>query len=205
MEKHIVICIGRQFGSGGQEIGQGLADRLGIPLYDKEILKKAAEESGIVEELFERADEMPTNSFLYTLSVGAHGHAMGMPGYGDYLTNDKLFLFQSNTIRDMAEKESCVIIGRCADYILRDRGDMLSVFIHAPLEYRIEYLRRGRDLSVDEARTLIKKSDRRRANYYNFYADSDWGAASSYDITINSGKLSVERAIDVLAGVCEHL
>lgn len=205
MEKHIVVCIGRQFGSGGQEIGQGLADRLGIPLYDKEILKKAAEKSGIVEELFERADEMPTNSFLYTLSVGAHGHAMGMPNYGDYLTNDKLFLFQSNTIREIAEKESCVIIGRCADYILRERKDMVSVFIHAPLEMRIQYLRDRRDVPADEAKALIKKSDRQRANYYNFYADSDWGAASSYDITLNSGKLGIERSIEVLAGACEHL
>lgn len=205
MEKHVIVCIGRQFGSGGQEIGQGLADKLGIPLYDKEILKKAAEESGIVEELFERADEMPTNSFLYTLSVGAHGHAMGMPNYGDYLTNDKLFLFQSNTIREMAEKESCVIIGRCADYILRDRKDMLSVFIHAPLEMRIQYLRDRRNVPADEAKALIKKSDRQRANYYNFYADCDWGAVSTYDVAINSGKLGIEKSVDVLAGICERL
>lgn len=132
MEKHLVICIGRQFGSGGREIGLGLAKKLGIRFYDKEILKKAAEESGIVEELFEKADEKPTNSFLYSLSMGTHGQAMNFTNYNDYLTNDKLFLFQSNTIRDMAEKDSCVIIGRCADYILRGRKDMLSVFIHAP-------------------------------------------------------------------------
>ena len=131
MEKHLVICIGRQFGSGGREIGLGLAKKLGIRFYDKEILKKAAEESGIVEELFEKADEKPTNSFLYSLSMGTHGQAMNFTNYNDYLTNDKLFLFQSNTIRDMAEKDSCVIIGRCADYILRGRKDMLSVFIHA--------------------------------------------------------------------------
>ena len=137
MEKHLVICIGRQFGSGGREIGLGLAKKLGIRFYDKEILKKAAEESGIVEELFEKADEKPTNSFLYSLSMGTHGQAMNFTNYNDYLTNDKLFLFQSNTIRDMAEKDSCVIIGRCADYILRGRKDMLSVFIHAPMELRI--------------------------------------------------------------------
>ena len=113
MEKHLVICIGRQFGSGGREIGLGLAKKLGIRFYDKEILKKAAEESGIVEELFEKADEKPTNSFLYSLSMGTHGQAMNFTNYNDYLTNDKLFLFQSNTIRDMAEKDSCVIIGRC--------------------------------------------------------------------------------------------
>ena len=108
-----------------------------LRFYDKEILKKAAEESGIVEELFEKADEKPTNSFLYSLSMGTHGQAMNFTNYNDYLTNDKLFLFQSNTIRDMAEKDSCVIIGRCADYILRGRKDMLSVFIHAPMELRI--------------------------------------------------------------------
>lgn len=205
MEKHVVICIGRQFGSGGQEIGEGLSKKLGIPLFDKEILKKAAADSGIVEEMFEKADEMPTNSFLYTLSMGGHGHAMSFPGYGDYLTNDKLFLFQSNTIREMAEKESCIFIGRCADYILRERADMLSVFIHAPLAHRVEYLQRKRSMSVDEARALIKKSDRQRANYYNFYADGDWGAADNYDIAINSGKLGIERAVEVLAGICGSL
>ena len=115
MSDHLVICIGRQFGSGGHEIGVGLAKELGIPCYDKEILKKAAQESGIVEELFEKADEKPTNSFLYSLSMGGAGQAMGFTNYNDYLTNDKLFLFQSQTIKKMAEKESCVIIGRCAD------------------------------------------------------------------------------------------
>ena len=114
MEKHLVICIGRQFGSGGREIGLGLAKKLGIRFYDKEILKKAAEESGIVEELFEKADEKPTNSFLYSLSMGTHGQAMNFTNYNDYLTNDKLFLFQSNTIRDMAEKAVVRIIS-CAD------------------------------------------------------------------------------------------
>ena len=154
MEKHLVICIGRQFGSGGREIGLGLAKKLGIRFYDKEILKKAAEESGIVEELFEKADEKPTNSFLYSLSMGTHGQAMNFTNYNDYLTNDKLFLFQSNTIRDMAEKDSCVIIGRCADYILRGRKDMLSVFIHAPMELRIQRISRVRNVEEDAARSL---------------------------------------------------
>ena len=184
MEKHLVICIGRQFGSGGREIGLGLAKKLGIRFYDKEILKKAAEESGIVEELFEKADEKPTNSFLYSLSMGTHGQAMNFTNYNDYLTNDKLFLFQSNTIRDMAEKDSCV---------------------HAPMELRIQRISRVRNVEEDAARSLIKKTDRQRANYYNFYADNDWGAADSYDVAINSGKLGVEKSIEVLAGICEHL
>ena len=189
MEKHLVICIGSQFGSGGREIGLGLAKKLGIRFYDKEILKKAAEESGIVEELFEKADEKPTNSFLYSLSMGTHGQAMNFTNYNDYLTNDKLFLFQSNTIRDMAEKDSCVIIGRCADYILRGRKDMLSVFIHAPMELRIQRISRVRNVEEDAARSLIKKTDRQRANYYNFYADNDWGAADSYDVAIKLATL----------------
>ena len=184
MEKHLVICI------GGREIGLGLAKKLGIRFYDKEILKKAAEESGIVEELFEKADEKPTNSFLYSLSMGTHGQAMNFTNYNDYLTNDKLFLFQSNTIRD---------------YILRGRKDMLSVFIHAPMELRIQRISRVRNVEEDAARSLIKKTDRQRANYYNFYADNDWGAADSYDVAINSGKLGVEKSIEVLAGICEHL
>ena len=184
MEKHLVICIGRQFGSGGREIGLGLAKKLGIRFYDKEILKKAAEESGIVEELFEKADEKPTNSFLYSLSMGTHGQAMNFTNYNDYLTNDKLFLFQSNTIRDMAEKDSCVIIGRCADYILRGRKDMLSVFIHAPMELRIQRISRVRNVEEDAARSLIKKTDRQRANYYNFYADNDWGAGVRHPLSL---------------------
>lgn len=135
----------------------GPGQKLGIRFYDKEILKKAAEESGIVEELFEKADEKPTNSFLYSLSMGTHGQAMNFTNYNDYLTNDKLFLFQSNTIRDMAEKDSCVIIGRCADYILRGRKDMLSVFIHAPMELRIQRISRVRNVEEDAARSLIKR------------------------------------------------
>ena len=204
MSDHLVICIGRQFGSGGHEIGVGLAKELGIPCYDKEILKKAAQESGIVEELFEKADEKPTNSFLYSLSMGGAGQAMGFTNYNDYLTNDKLFLFQSQTIKKMAEKESCVIIGRCADYILRGHRNMISVFIHAPIELRIQRICRLRNLEEDAARPLIKKTDKSRSNYYGFYADSDWGAAETYDMSLNSGKLGIERSIEILHGAAQY-
>ena len=203
MEKHLVICIGRQFGSGGREIGLGLAKKLGIRFYDKEILKKAAEESGIVEELFEKADEKPTNSFLYSLSMGTHGQAMNFTNYNDYLTNDKLFLFQTDAIRKMADESSCVFIGRCADYILRGRKDMFSVFIHAPLELRIQRICRLYNLEEDAARSLIRKTDRSRANYHNFYADRDWGAAGSYDMSINSGKFGVDGAVQLIVSAAE--
>ncbi len=205
MEGRIVICIGRQFGSGGREIGKGLAQKLGIPCYDKEILKKAAEDSGILPELFEKADEKPTNSLLYSLSTGAHGHLMTFNSYNDYLTNDRLFAFQSDAIRHMAEEGACVIIGRCADYILRGRKDMLSVYIHASMELRIQRICRLRNIEEDAARSLIKKTDRSRANYYNFYSDNDWGAAETYDLSVDAGRLGVPRCVELLAGVAEHL
>lgn len=205
MDGRIVICLGRQFGSGGREIGQGLAEKLGIKFYDKEIMDRAAQESGILPEVFEKADEKPTNSLLYSLATGLHGHAVTFNSYNDYLTNDRLFSFQSDTIRRVAEEGSCVIIGRCADYILRGRKDVLSVYVHSPIELRIQRICKLRNIEEDAARALIKKTDRSRANYYNFYSDNDWGAAETYDLSIDSGRLGVARCIELLAGVAEHL
>ncbi|MEG1176856.1 MAG: cytidylate kinase-like family protein, partial [Ruthenibacterium sp.] len=197
MSEHLVFCIGRQFGSGGHEIGEGVAKKLNIPCYDKEILKQAAQESGIVEDLFEKADEKPTSSFLYTLSVGSAGMAPSFTNYNDYLTNDKLFLFQMKTIKEMADREPCVIIGRCADYILRGYKKRLSVFIHAPLELRIQRIAKLHNIDEDAARSMIKKTDKNRANFYNFYADSDWGSASTYDLCLNAGKLGIPQSIEL--------
>ena len=208
MKENLIICIGRQFGSGGHEIGEGLAKVLGIPCYDKQILKQAAHESGIMEEMFEKADEKSSNSLLYSLSMGTIGTVGSMatfPSYNDYLTNDKLFLFQSKTIKDFADKSSCVIIGRCADYILRGRQNVLSAFIHAPLELRIQRIAKLHNIDEDAARSWIKKTDKNRANYYSFYADNDWGSADTYDLSLNSGKLGIEKCIDLLHGASEYL
>ncbi|MEG2054406.1 MAG: cytidylate kinase-like family protein, partial [Oscillospiraceae bacterium] len=137
MNSNLVICIGRQYGSGGKEIGEKLAEKLGIPCYDKEILKKAAKDNGIVEELFEKADEQPTDSFLYSLSLGTHNPSVGMLGFSDYLTNDNIFIMTSKAINDLAIGSPCVIIGRCADYILQEMPHCLSVFIHADFDARV--------------------------------------------------------------------
>jgi len=204
MSDNLVICIGRQFGSGGHEIGTRLAKALDIPCYDKEILRRAAEDSGIVEELFEKADEKPTNSFLYTLSMSG-GPVASFANYSDYLTNDKLFLFQTKTIREMADKSPCVIIGRCADYILRGYKNRLSVFVHAPLELRIQRIARMHNIDEDAARSLIKKTDKSRANYYSFYTENDWGAAATYDLCLNAGKLGLDASVSLLQGAAEHL
>ena len=193
---HPVICIGRQFGSGGREIGLAVSQKMGIPFYDKEILKKAAQDSGISQELFERADERPSSSFLYTLSIGA---APAFASYDDYLTDDKLFVFQSNTIRELAKQGPCVFIGRCADYVLRQQPGMLSVFIHAPLEQRVLRVARLYNIDEDKARARIRKTDKTRANYYNYSADGDWGRADRYDIALNTGKLPIPIAAQLLA------
>ena len=193
---HPVICIGRQFGSGGREIGLAVSQKMGIPFYDKEILKKAAQDSGISQELFERADERPSSSFLYTLSIGA---APAFASYDDYLTDDKLFVFQSNTIRELAKQGPCVFIGRCADYVLRQQPGMLSVFIHAPLEQRVLRVARLYNIDEDKARARIRKTDKTRANYYNYYSDGDWGRSDRYDIALNTGKLPIPIAAQLLA------
>ena len=190
MKKIRVICIGRQFGSGGREIGEKLAKKLSFGYYDKELLKIAAKESGIMPELFEKADEKPINSLLYSLSVSAQGQGAFLTGYQDYLTNDKLFLFQSDTIRKLAQRESCVIIGR---------DDILRVFIHAPLEQRVERIRCLYDLDEKAALSLIKKTDKRRASYYGFFTDLSWGSADTYDICLNSATLGIDGCISLLA------
>lgn len=156
----------------------------------------ATEDSGISQELFERADERPSTSFLYTLSIGA---APAFASYDDYLTDDKLFVFQSNTIRELAKQGPCVFIGRCADYVLRQQPGMLSVFIHAPLEQRVLRVARLYNIDEDKARARIRKTDKTRANYYNYYADGDWGRADRYDIALNTGKLPIPIAAQLLA------
>lgn len=204
MDKKLIVTINREFGSGGREIGLGLSKALGIAFYDKEILKAAAKDSGIVEDLFEKADEKPTNSFLYSLSVGAPMRTAVFSDYSDYLTNDKLFLLQSNTIKALAAKESCVIIGRCSDYILRGQSGLLSVFVHAPMEMRIQRIARLHNIDEDAARALIKKTDKNRANYYSFYADTAWGAAANYDISLNAGKLSQDECVAMLKDISKY-
>ena len=185
--KKTIITIGRQFGSGGHEIGATISQDLGIKLYDKEMLKRAAKESGLCEELFETHDEKPTYSFLYSLvmdnySVAAHN---GMP------INHQLFLEQYNTIKKLAEEDSCILIGRCADYALAEFSDAIHIFIYADLDVRAQRIARIYNMTISEAKDLIKKNDKKRASYYNYYTNKIWGDAKSYDLCIDSGKLGI--------------
>lgn len=196
-----IYTIGRQFGSLGLMVGQKLAERLGVKCYDKELLKQAAKESGFCEEIFENHDEKPTGSFLYSLVMDPY--SMGSMGsytapFLDMPLNQKVFLAQFQTIQAIAERESCVIVGRCADYALEDHPDCINIFIHAEMEDRIKLVSKRMDITENKAKDMILKTDKQRASYYNYYADKKWGDAASYDLTINTSKISVENAVDLI-------
>lgn len=192
----IIITIGRQYGSGGKEIGERLAKEFGIPFYDKELLTEAAKKSGICKEMFESHDEKPTNSFLYSLVVGSYAS-------GTTPMNHKLFLAQFETIKEIAEKGSCVILGRCADYALEDYPETINVFIHADMQTRMERGIKEYGLDTDKAEDIITKTDKQRGSYYNFYSGKKWADASSYDLSINSGKLGIEHSVKLIKDFVE--
>lgn len=192
MSNNMIITIGRQFGSAGREIGYLLAEKYGIPLYDKEMLKRAAKESGICEEIFETHDEKPTNSFLYSLVMDTYSLGYSSSGYSDMPINHKVFLAQFDTIKKIADEGPCILVGRCADYALEEYDNVVNIFVYADLDVRIRRIARIYDLTDAKAKDMIVKTDKKRASYYNYYTNKDWGAAKSYDLCINSGKLGVE-------------
>ena len=197
MDERTVITIGREFGSGGHEIGMKLAEKLGIKCYDKELLELAAKESGLCEELFASQDEKPTNSFLYSLVMDTYSQGY-TNSYVDMPINHKVFLAQFDAIKKLAERESCVIVGRCADYALEDNPYAVSVFIKASLDERVQRIKRIYELNDSKAADLIQKTDKRRASYYNYYSSKKWGEAKSYNLCIDSGLVGIDGAIDMI-------
>lgn len=194
-----VFTIGREFGSGGLVIGEKLAERLGVKLYDKELLQKAAKESGFCTEIFENHDEKPTNSFLYSLVMDTYsaGNYSTAP-FLDMPLNHKVFLAQFDAIKSIAEKESCVIVGRCADYALANHPDCLNIFIHADIDDRIKSVSKRLDLTENKARDLIQKKDKQRSSYYNYYTCKKWGDSRSYDLTLNTSKFTYDQCVDMI-------
>lgn len=193
-----VITIGRQFGSGGRSIGEKLAKKLGVNFYDKELISIAAKESGMSPEVFEGVDEKATNSLLYSLSMGMYSFGSGLPAMGDLPVNDKLYLLQHRIIKDIAEKENCVIVGRCADYVLRDNPKRVSLFIYADMEYRKEQSIQKHGIDAAHAEHIINKTDKNRANYYSFYSGQKWGMVENFDLCIDSSKLDEDKIVDLL-------
>ena len=194
-----VITIGRQFGSGGRSIAEKLAKKLDIKFYDKELISIAAKESGISPEVFEGVDEKATNSLLYSLSMGMYSFGSGFPAMGDLPVNDKLYLLQHKIIKEIAEKENCVIVGRCADYVLRDNPKRVSIFIYADMEFRKEQSIKKHGIDPAHAEHIINKTDKNMANYYSFYSGQKWGQAENFDLCIDSSKLDEDKIVELIA------
>ena len=192
MKTNTIITIGREYGSAGREIGYKVADELGIKLYDKEMLARAAKESGICEEIFQSHDEKPTNSFLYSLVMDTY--SMGYSGntYTDMPINHKVFLAQFDAIKKIADEGPCILVGRCADYALESYPNVVSVFIHADLQSRIRRIARLYDLTDAKAKDVIVKTDKKRASYYNYYTNKKWSDAESYELCLTSSELGIE-------------
>ena len=197
-----IITIGRQFGSGGKEVGIRVAKELGIPFYDKELLQEAAKKSGLCENIVEIFDERP-KSLLYSIAMASYMFSLPGAGAGDSL-EQQVYLATFDTIRHIAEKGPCVIIGRCADYALAENPNHLSLFIHAPMEARIQRVARRQKLTPEEARKTIIKTDKRRASYYEYYSSKKWGAVDSYDFCLDSSCLGLSGTVELIRAMVEH-
>ena len=206
MAKKIVITIARQYGSGGREIGEKVAAQLGIPLYDKELITDAASKGSLDSDVLKNIDESAANSLLYTLAMGSNvlGSAMHF-GYKMPL-NDKLFILQSETIKEYAKSGSCVIIGRCADYVLRDEKNVFRIFIYGDLDHRqARIMERHPEIKPTQIVDVINKTDKRRATYYNFYTGNKWGKFDNYDMLVNSSTLGIDGAVHLICASIRKL
>lgn len=192
MKTNTIITIGREYGSAGREIGYKVAEAFDIKLYDKEMLARAAKESGICEEIFQSHDEKPTNSFLYSLVMDTY--SMGYSGntYTDMPINHKVFLAQFDAIKKIADEGPCILVGRCADYALESYPNVVSVFIHADMQSRIRRIARLYNLTDAKAKDMIVKTDKKRASYYNYYTNKKWSDAESYELCLTSSELGIE-------------
>ncbi len=198
MKGNLVITIGRQCGSKGRQIGQALAQKMGVKCYDKELLSLAAKNSGLCEELFETHDEKPTNSFLYSLVMDTYSLGYTTSAYMDMPINHKIFLAQFDAIKKLAEEESCVIVGRCADYALAEYPNTVSVFITGDEDNKIKWLQEFYNVDAAKAKDIMIKTDKKRASYYNYYSSKKWGDAKSYDLCVNSSSLDPDDLVDII-------
>jgi cytidylate kinase len=194
-----VITIGRQYGSGGRELGQIVAKKLGIEFYDEELVTMAAEKNKMHKDILKAVDEKATKSLLYTLVTGGDMRFLNSSVQYEMPINDKLFITQSEIIKNLSEKSSCVIVGRCADYVLRDSAQKcVHLFVYADIEDRIKRISQKYDLTPEKAKEKINKIQKTRKAYYNYYSNQEWGNVSNYDMCINSARLGLEKAADVI-------
>ena len=197
MTDNLIITIGRQYGTGGREIGRKLAGKLGIKFLDRELIARAAKKSGFSEELFDQLDKRATNSFLYSLTM------FGSTGLNGMSLTDQLYLAQAKVIREAAEAGPCVIVGRCADYALREFNNCVNIFVYADLPHRIRRISNLYHKSARAAEETIIRTDKRRSSYYNYYTGKKWGAMENYDLAINTSRIGVDHAVQLIADFAE--
>ncbi|MCR5098472.1 MAG: cytidylate kinase-like family protein [Lachnospiraceae bacterium] len=196
-----VITIARGYGSGGRQLGIKLSDKLGIPYYDKDLIKKASEESGISEALFGESDEMIKKKPLFGIFKKKQNDGRILdPGDSDFTSEDNIFNYQAKIIRDLAESESCIIIGRCADYVLRDYENVIKLFFYAPFEDCIDRVIDVYGGTAEEAKKKIAQVDNYRARYYKYHTGRDWNDSRNYDFCLNTGSMSYDKLIEIVTG-----
>ncbi|MBQ2664207.1 MAG: cytidylate kinase-like family protein [Clostridia bacterium] len=204
----LIITIGRQFGSGGRDVGEKVAKHFGIPFYDKELVEMAAQKSNLSHEALREVDEHATNSFLYSLASGNYSlRGINAPIYYEMPINDKLFIAQAEVIKEIAKQGSCVIVGRCADYVLEEEKDveLLNVFIHGGIDYRAKRVMEALGLSQAKARDKVIKTDKQRRTYYDYYTSRDWGVMSNYDMCVNAEKFGIDGTADLVISCAQTL
>lgn len=203
-----VITIGRQYGSAGHDIGERVANALGYKFYDKNLVEIAAQKTNLSPEAMKNVDEKASSSLLYSLVSGSYSmRGSAGPLYYEMPINDKLFIMQSEVIKSVASQDNCVIVGRCADYVLEDEEDiqLLNVFVYGDLDYRIARVMEALDITQKQAKERVIKTDKQRKTYYNYYSNRDWGVMSNYDLCLNTGVLGIENAANIIINYIKGL
>ncbi len=202
-----IITLGRELGSGGRTIGKSVADQLGIPYYDRDLIDKAAKKTGLTSQYVESAEQKVTNSFLYNIAMGtSYGYGILESANKQSLPlTEQVFIAQQEIIKEYAKKGSCVIVGRCADALLSDSFDLLKVFIYADTNYRIDRCVSNYGMTPDEAKKQIKRSDRARANHYATYTEKEWRNRHNYDLMLNSGHLGIQKCSDIICSLAKDM
>lgn len=203
MQNNIVITIARQYGSGGRVVGKMLSEELGIPYYDRQLLQLASDDSGINEKLFADADEKVKTSALFRVAKKVYNGELIPPDRDDFVSNDNLFNYQAKIIKELAEEDSCVIIGRCADFVLKDYPNVIRVFVHADEETCLARAGEIRHMERKELLKYIKDIDKRRGTYYKYYTGKDWADARNYDLCLDSSKIGYHGCVEAIKKLIE--
>ena len=200
-----VITITRQFGSGGREIGKKLAEAYGIPFYDNEIISRAAKDTGFAEAAFERAEDKASNSLLYSIAMGMNGFSSQDVGFSGLSLDDRIFLAQSKVIRNVAKEGPCVIVGRCADYILKNQENVVNLFIRATLDFRIKRAIEVEGIPKEKSAEMVMKKDKSRANYYKYHSGERWDNVLNYDFAIRSDLCGIDGTVACLKAYLDQM